>query len=235
MSHLLHAVKSPGRREDKDASAEITHLNRLGALLHLRSNLDIIRRTRLLLAMRGRLQLHKRMRKGINPPDFITPETISEIVEISRKGNLITQTDPRWRGGLSLIASVAPGMPFGILNGPKDLAILLNLRGFQENISPTTWAMIDNFLQVRARDVVGEIKRRLGIKFGRPRDSKKTRRWTLGAEYRQKGYSWAKITLKLDPDGYAADRKGATDRMRLGIRSIMKKKLRKASEARKVR
>jgi transcriptional regulator with XRE-family HTH domain len=45
-------------------------------------------------------------------------------------------------------------------------------------------------------------------------------------EMHEAGVSWAKITMKLDPEGYQKDRYTATDRIRTGVRSLRNSKKR---------
>ena len=116
------------------------------------------------------------------------------------------------------------GMPFGILRDVDDLKTIMHLRGIDADVSPNAWKAIDKFLDRRAKDAVADIKTRLGAKSGRPVDTAKHIIWSFGASLRENGNSWQRITQKLDPGGYAKDRKGAIDRMRLGIQAVLKTK-----------
>jgi hypothetical protein len=152
---------------------------------------------------------------------YLTPEFIAYLVGMSAKIDL-----SRWPR-LYLSASLGSGMPYGILNDPKDLETLLRLSAGGKYISLDDASRIDSFLKTRAKALVADIKRKLGIGAGRPRNSSKHAMWSFGAELREAGYSWRKIARRLDPEGYAADHKAATDRMRLGITALLRKLERK--------
>lgn len=115
-------------------------------------------------------------------------------------------------------------MPYGVLNDPKDVAQLINLRGVFDHVPQETWRKIDNFLQTRAKRAVAAIRGILGAKLGRPPDLRKGILWSLGADLRRARYSWEKITRELDPKGYKKDRKYAMDRMRLGVTKVLRGK-----------
>src|SRR5208282_4595339 len=58
---------------------------------------------------------------------------------------------------------------------------------------------------------------------GAPRNRTKRETWFRGLQLRSENpsnWSWAAITRELDPDGYAADRHKASDRMRQGIEAL---------------
>jgi hypothetical protein len=120
-----------------------------------------------------------------------------------------------------MVLSLRSGMPFGILNDLEDLAALMEIRA-ADAPPKDTWKKIDTFLQGRAKKALADIKRTLGVKVGRPRDEEKRTTWFFGSELRRQGQTWAQITRHLDPHGYAEDRQGATDRMRLGIQAVSK-------------
>ena len=165
---------------------------------------------------------------GKGEPVSITPELLAYLVDMSRKMDL-----SRWPW-LSLVASLGSGLPYGILENPNELETLIDLRGPIEYVSAEDARKIDRFLQTRAKKVVADIKRRLRLRPGRPRDYMNQMKWGFGADLRKHGYSWAKITQKLNPEGYVKDRKGAVDRMRLGIQSISRKKQRPSTPPKKI-
>ena len=115
-----------------------------------------------------------------------------------------------------------PGDPVGILRGPEDWATLINLRGIGQP-SEETRKTIDDFLKQRTSRALIDLKRWLGIGRGRPRNLARREVWVVGAALRKENpskYSWSVLTRQLDPKGYAEDRHGVTDRMRLGITAV---------------
>jgi hypothetical protein len=126
-----------------------------------------------------------------------------------------------WQIGLPLMDAA-----FGILRGPEDLAMLINLRGTGEP-SKGSQQKIDEFLRQRASKAIMDLKRWLGLKRGRLRDVSKERVWALAATLREKDpkrYSWRSLAQKLDAEGYAKDPQLAMDRMRHGVDAVLERR-----------
>lgn len=84
---------------------------------------------------------------------------------------------------------------------------------------------VNVFVNRYAQRAANDLRGWLGLKRGRLRDSSKWQVWTTGARLRvedPKKFSWRKLTMQLDPEGYAQDSQLAVDRMRHGIEASLK-------------
>jgi hypothetical protein len=143
------------------------------------------------------------------------------LAEILRVVDQIpSMIDVRTKSGwIPMIVSLRSGMPFGILNDLADLAALIEIRAEGDSIA--TRKKIDKFLQGKAKAVLADIRRRLGIRAGRPRDEAKRKNWLAAALQKQDDRTWGMMARMLDPEGYAKNSKEAADRMRLGAQRVL--------------
>jgi hypothetical protein len=114
---------------------------------------------------------------------------------------------------------------FPLLNCPEDMAALME-KSLMEHKTKEARKSLERFLEEKAKQATTRLKKWLGLKRGRPRDFSKRERWAAAAVLRTQNpklYSWNKLAEQFDAD-YGQDRKGAADRIRLGVQTVQRKK-----------